>query len=794
VPYTNVPADKTDEMDRCVKAVMSKQGYSKERAVAICYTSVVEGQDLGDLLVDANRQTEMVEGRITAAKAGDDFQGRTWEITIIGPKTQGELVSFQGHECILSANRRLYRIDGLRDSVPSWEGIKVYDNHLTDEEFKDRAGMRSVAREWIGTITAPLWDAKERAVKGTLNIVDEALARKLKAAWDQGVLGTVGLSIDTLPIGHRAQYEGRQVDVVEGFNRIISLDLVAEPATGGGFNRLLASQNQQEVEQMDEELRAEIMEMIRAAVAEALAAMNAEDEEPAEEPPAQEAADAQEAEAVETEGEPAQESEEAEDEPPAQEAPAPASEANKRIDLLECKMLLRDKLAASKLPPELAAVVEGAFAGRVFKEAELDKQIKRAKEAHAALDKSGQVSGAGGQRASVRMGMTKEEKAEADFLRLVMGNTAFRALEHIEDDTVKERLPQGYTSWIKNGRERYNTRRISEWAYTLLGGDPFTDQRASEAVTTTTMSSIVKNAVNVMLAADYSKRYQWWDPLVSTEEVDTIDQATLVRVFGLSTLSVVDEGAAYTELAWADEEETAAFVKKGNYVPITIETILRDKVNVIRSVPQRLANSWYNTLSALVAGVFTVNTATGPVLADTGALFNATAATSTGGHANLLTTALSFAAYSAARTAMLKQTDQPLGAGSKLLIEPKFLLVPVDLESTGLQIRNSEYEPGTGDNDVNPFYQKVEVVKVPEWTDTNNWALVADPQMFPAIWLIFLRGRRVPELFTADSELAGSMFTNDTLRYKVRMLTYRFSSSYECAPVSDWRPLHKSNV
>jgi len=181
-------------------------------------------------------------------------------------------------------------------------------------------------------------------------------------------------------------------------------------------------------------------------------------------------------------------------------------------------------------------------------------------------------------------------------------------------------------------------------------------------------------------------------------------------------------------------------------------------------------------------------------MSPSGALFNATAATSSGGHANLLTTALSFTAFAAARTAMMKQTDQVLGVGQKLLIKPRFCLVPVDLESAALQIRNSENLPGGANNDINPHYQQFDVVVVPEWADTNNWALVGDPNEYPAIWLIFLRGKRVPELFTSDSDTQGAMFTNDTLRYKVRMLTYRFSATYECAPVSDFRPLHKSNV
>jgi hypothetical protein len=49
-------------------------------------------------------------------------------------------------------------------------------------------------------------------------------------------------------------------------------------------------------------------------------------------------------------------------------------------------------------------------------------------------------------------------------------------------------------------------------------------------------------------------------------------------------------------------------------------------------------------ISGLVAAVFTDNSGVGPTMADTGALFNATAVTTAGEHANLLTTALDSAA------------------------------------------------------------------------------------------------------------------------------------------------------
>lgn len=733
----------------------------------------------------------------------DGLTGREWDVTLIGrdPSNPDSLITVDGEDYILSKNGLPYAVAGLKAGVSLWDGALVYDNHLTDAEFKDRGGMRSPANEWVGNIVAPYWDEKAKALKGTLKMVDAKLAEKIRQAHEQGLLqlGRIGLSIDTFPTYKTINVNGRSVKVAAGWSgtdKINSVDIVMKPAAGGTFNRMIAAQQPQKetLMELSDEMKAFIAEQVATAVAQAMAAEAARVQQeqantpPAATPASNPTAEAQQAQAVAT----------------AAAAVAPVTEAMRK---LECRLQLRDALDAAKLPDALRGIVEAQFANKVFETAELEAAVKRAKEAYVELDKTGRVAGTGNGRnteSGISVGLDGRDVAANEFMRLAMGNTDFRKLESLfANDLVADRVPESYKAWVKGGRPNYGTRRLSEWCYQILGGDPLVDQRAHEAITTSGMSSIIKNAMNVMLAANYAKRHLWWESIVREEEVDTIDQATLVRVFGMNTLSVVDEGQPYNELSWDDEEETAAFVKKGNYVGVTLETLLRDKLGVVRSIPDRLATSWYNTLSALVSGVFTVNSAAGPVLADTGALFNATAATTAGGHANLLTTALSYASYGSARTAMKKQTDRPLGVGQRLMIEPKFLLVPTDLERTAAEIRDSEYVPGqdaagsTAGNQFqtkNQFQGKFEVIEVPNWTDTDNWALVADPEMFPAIWLIFLRGKKVPELFTADNETAGAMFTNDTLRYKVRMMTYRFSSTYDCAPVSDFRPLHKSNV
>ena len=74
---------------------------------------------------------------------------------------------------------------------------------------------------------------------------------------------------------------------------------------------------------------------------------------------------------------------------------------------------------------------------------------------------------------------------------------------------------------------------------------------------------------------------------------------------------------------------------------------------------------------------------------------------------------------------------------------------------------------------------------LPEFTDANDWAAVADPRLAPGIIL----GERfgvLPEIIIADGETNGALFTNDEIRMKVRHWVSVF--------VADYRPLYKANV
>jgi hypothetical protein len=113
-----------------------------------------------------------------------------------------------------------------------------------------------------------------------------------------------------------------------------------------------------------------------------------------------------------------------------------------------------------------------------------------------------------------------------------------------------------------------------------------------------------------------------------------------------------------------------------------------------------------------------------------------------------------------------------------------------------LTVLASENLPGTANNDINPEAQGAStdariqaaqrrIIVVDLWTDTNNWAACADPNLYPTIGLGFRFGE-APEIFSVASPTSGLMFTNDVMPVKVRW--------FYATGAIDFRGLHKNNV
>jgi hypothetical protein len=315
--------------------------------------------------------------------------------------------------------------------------------------------------------------------------------------------------------------------------------------------------------------------------------------------------------------------------------------------------------------------------------------------------------------------------------------------------------------------------------------------------TTADFTGLVKNALNKIVVNQWEALgragYDWWQYIATVEHFTSLNSITGTLVGSVGTLPTVAEGAEYTELAVGDSPETADFVKYGGYVPLTLELIDRDQVGKLAAYAKELANAGLRRISALVANIFTANSGVGPTLADTGALFNATAVTTAGGHANLLTTALgtTTAAWDAASAAvynqplLIKNATGYYGTGAKMAVNPRFCLVPRALQQAARDLFLNNWYVSTNIHADNLLKGAVIPLTVPEWTDANDWACVCDPTIAPAIYV----GERfglMPEIFVAGDSLSPAVFMNDESRLKVRI--------FAAVWVNDFRPLHKENV
>lgn len=674
----------------------------------------------------AQEGVSLLAGRVERVfeSAGEGGPPRVVEVTIIRP---GD-----------STNRMRYRPEVLREAVGLFEGAAAFCDHPTEMDMT-RAGGRSL-RDLVGVYEGVRWDEEAQAVRGRLRLYPggEWLGVLMGQALSDRAAGrvapNVGISADVLvmksPIveagdGVYGRLLGWDVKKVVKVN---SADVVFQPAAGGRFERILEGALEGGEEIVCVRCGKETCEC-GAAVREG----------------------APEATAAGATG------------ATAREATAPATEVTRELEALRaegqalrglrlelCRGVLDQRLGAAGLPAPAAEWVRGRFKDRVFEAAELEAEVTSVRAMLGGIVAPGVVSGmgpAGGSRIEVVRGEVERVQLAVDRLFGVALPDAARDVPRFSGIREAYLRITGDTSFAG----RYN------WGESVLG-------RAFEAneVTTSVMANIVANSMTKKLVADYQAQPKWWQPIVTRTAIRDMKTQDRVMLNDFGSFPTVAENDPYVNLAWDDSKETYTPAKKGSVVYITLETIINDDLRAVARIPSKLAAAAAVTINEFVSALFTANSGAGSQMADTYDVFNAAQHQSNSG-----TTALSSSALRVAMIVLAKMTN---AASKRIGVVGKYLLVPPDLLYTAQVIAGTSQEPGTANNDINPLAGKVVPVSVPQWTDANNWYLMADPAQLESIELGFLNGREEPELLIQDSPTAGSVFTNDAITYKVRWI------------------------
>jgi hypothetical protein len=289
--------------------------------------------------------------------------------------------------------------------------------------------------------------------------------------------------------------------------------------------------------------------------------------------------------------------------------------------------------------------------------------------------------------------------------------------------------------------------------------------------TTGSFANLLLDAANKTLLAGYEEAPYTWS-MWARDAGTTADFKNLnrIRFSEMGTPSMVPEGKEYPEAPMSDAKEVYRVNKYGNMFTVTWETVVNDDLDAISRIPAMQGAACRRLQNHAVYGVITANAA----MSDGGLLFNTTAQTTAGGHANL-TTGAGAPAVGTLNTAFISMmTKKGLRSDVILNIQPAFLIVPAAISATALQLVGSLADPSVGGsaagnsntkNIYGPNGDRPLKVIVEPLLDANSataWYLAANNSQVDTVEITFLEGEQSPVL---ENEWD---FDKDVYKYKVR--------------------------
>lgn len=284
----------------------------------------------------------------------------------------------------------------------------------------------------------------------------------------------------------------------------------------------------------------------------------------------------------------------------------------------------------------------------------------------------------------------------------------------------------------------------------------FTPTEASGALmsadTTSDYPQIISGAVGNVVARRIAQAMPALARLSREISRDDYRPARSLTLSATSMPQEVNEGGEIT-FTTADE--------KGEFLPVprdfasgynfTNRAMVNDStaLNLLAQIGDRMVQGAIERWRAVLLEPLLANSGAGQNMSDGNALFRTQ-------RGNLAATggALSITTLDAARVAMRRQTGL---RGELLAIDPKFLLVPPELETVAQQIVAPIQAVEA--SKANPFADMLEVVVEPGLTSTSAWYLVADPTIYDGLTHCFLDGQSSPKIESRPAwETLGMQF------------------------------------
>lgn len=287
--------------------------------------------------------------------------------------------------------------------------------------------------------------------------------------------------------------------------------------------------------------------------------------------------------------------------------------------------------------------------------------------------------------------------------------------------------------------ERLNITAMAENILSMNGKQDSGFGRADiikAALSTSDFPELLANTAGKAMQLGYAVEPTTHQVWTAEKEVADFKEKSFVALSEAPGLLEVAEGAEYKHGNFGESAEKFYIKTFGRMLIITRQALINDDLQAFTSMPAAFGSSARRTEADLVYAKLTGT----PVMSDGKALFHAD-------HGNLAASgaALSVDTLGAARAAMRRQKG--IKGDSYLDPQPRFLIVPVGLESKAEALLNSLVLYGASNNTDNlQWIRNLTLVADPRLDDASEtaWYLAASPTQIDTIVRAYLAGQQRP--------------------------------------------------
>jgi ATP-dependent protease ClpP protease subunit len=275
------------------------------------------------------------------------------------------------------------------------------------------------------------------------------------------------------------------------------------------------------------------------------------------------------------------------------------------------------------------------------------------------------------------------------------------------------------------------------------------------ALSTSDFPKLLANVGGKALRAGYEMAPATHAVWTAEREVADFKPQSLVALSFAPDLEKVPEHAEYKFGKFSEAAESFSVETFGKIVAISRQALVNDDLGAFTRIPQAYGASARRLEADLCYAKLTGN----PAMSDGVALFHAD-------HGNLAAAgaAISVASLGLARAAMRSQKG--LDGIGYFDPQPRFLIVPVFLETTAEALLASLVDPSKNNDATNPAWVRgLTLVADPrlDAASTSAWYLAADPNQVETVIRAYLAGSERPYLEEDDA------FIRDVISHKARL-------------------------